>query len=148
MVFPKIVVPQNGWFIMEHHIKMDNLGVPPFKETSIYKNTSYMYYKYWFIHHYWSTDRPKRHDGFSTRSQWEFTTWGQWLVSQKTQRKSHTIILVGGFNPIEKYARQIGNLPQETRGESKTFLKPPSGIVIVEKTVKGVSTIDKQNPTS
>ena len=35
-VFPKIRVPQNGWFTMENPIKMDDLWVPLFSETLIY----------------------------------------------------------------------------------------------------------------
>ena len=34
-VFPKIGVPQKGWFTIDNPIKMDDLGVPLFSETSI-----------------------------------------------------------------------------------------------------------------
>ena len=32
-MFPEIGVPQNGWFIIENLIKMDDLGVPLFLEA-------------------------------------------------------------------------------------------------------------------
>ena len=43
--------------------------------------------------------------------------------------RSVQLILVGGFNPFEKYARQIGSFPQGFGVKIKK-MKPPPSILI------------------
>ena len=76
-VFPKIGVPQNGWYIMENHIKMDDLGVPLFLETPICLR--------WFF-------TNCAHSGITIESPPFFTTtiWGAYFFNEQKSKATGT----------------------------------------------------------
>ena len=55
-----------------------------------------------------------------------------WSTKRIWLNDLETMVVGGWTNPSEKYARQIGSFPQESRGEnSKKSSKPPPSIVVV-----------------
>ena len=62
--------------------------------------------------------------------------------SNKNHRKSNKSksSLVGGFNPIEKYARQNGFIFPKVRGENKKYCKPPPRSLLFVKFQRGEGT--------
>ena len=77
---PLMGVPQNLWFIREHPIKIDDLRVPPFMETSI-----------WWLKHVWTSFTHNHtesvryfHDSFSIGGFFESS-----FLGPKNQKKNH-----------------------------------------------------------
>ena len=93
-VFPKIGVPQNGWFIMEIPIKMDDLGVPPFKETPTC----------WFLI---LTNHEKiSHDFFSTCLIYCYQWVRGWVVSD--------MLCFEAFQAIKSWSKNHPRIPCST----------------------------------
>ena len=98
-VFPKIGIPQNGWFISENPIKMDDLGVPLFFGNNWKHPYGVTIRRYFVFAISWSPAswpfRPFHgwvfclHNPNSSKN-WENTTGGDKLSNQQTTEKKRT----------------------------------------------------------
>ena len=115
-VFPKIVVPQNGWFRMKNPIKMDDLGVPLFLETSFFKMVPF---QKTFVHFQGPIIQQIDHSWFSVFGGEQF------LLSPKLPNKQRaTAIHLLGRNSLKLFRLSLKRLMLwgSNNGAAKTLV--------------------------
>ena len=94
-VFPKIVVPQNGWFIMEISIKMDGLGVPPFSETPLWQGSGQI------------PEQPLETTSYSNKLAWKPSTYPYHPFFMGLAKMVHKSIITR--SPHRDFLREVSN---------------------------------------
>ena len=116
-MFPKIVVPQNGWFRMENPIKMDDLvGFPIFLETPILR---------FQLLHFNHATKTTTKDGFWGES-WRMTTlWSrQRPRPQRWWRENGTGSMYGFQVENGNTMHVVKSAPSATTASTLGFLEP------------------------